>query len=254
MVVNLAESWYSCVGTKEMAKMFLKRFRLKGLAHEFSELLRITEEELKTRSASGAAVVDLRLGIQFAEGHFPCSLNVGLASRRFTFCVGVFLPKHRQILLVVDKPEEASRAQADLARAEFDNVVGFIEAADLTELHQLTQLSAFDLHSTLFRGGKPAILDVRSPGEWKSNGISGSSNIPLAQLETRVSELSFSNPLVVVCQDGYESAVASSWLQANGFDSVQHLLGGMDGYTSPHFQADVEALSFCSFESGSTAF
>jgi hydroxyacylglutathione hydrolase len=237
-----------------MAKMFLKRFRFKGLAPESSELVRITEEELKTRSASGAAVLDLRLGIQFAEGHFPCSLNVGLASRRFTSCVSLFLPKDRQILLVVDKPEEASRAQADLARAEFDEVVGFIDAADLTELHQLTQLSAFDLHSTLSRGGKPAILDIRSPSEWKSNGISGSINTPLGQLETRVSELSLSNPLVVVCQDGYESAVASSWLQAKGFDSVQHLLGGMDGYTIPHLQADVEAFSFCSFDSGSTAF
>ena len=61
----------------------------------------------------------------------------------------------------------------------FDNVLGFVEAGDLTELHQLTQLSVADLHSTLSRGGKPAILDVRSTGEWKSNGIRGSMNIPL---------------------------------------------------------------------------
>ena len=53
----------------------------------------------------------------------------------------------------------------------------------------------------------------------------------LVQLAARVSELSFSNPLVVVCQDGYQSAVASSWLQANGFDSIQQLLGGIDAYT-----------------------
>ena len=73
--------------------MFLKRFHLKGLAHESSKLVRMTEDELKTRSASGAAVVDVRLGIQFAEGHFPGSLNVGLANRMFAACVGTFVPK-----------------------------------------------------------------------------------------------------------------------------------------------------------------
>jgi hydroxyacylglutathione hydrolase len=233
--------------------MFFRRIRLKGLVHE-SKLVRMTEEELKTRSASGTTVVDVRLGAQFAKGHFPGSLNVGLGARMFAACVGLFLPKQSEILLVVDKPEDAQRAQASLARSGFDKVFGFVEAEKLTELHQLTQLSVLDLYSTLSRGGKPAILDIRSPGEWKSNGIPGSRNIPLVQVAARVSELSPPNPLVVVCQDGYQSAVASSWLQANGFDSIQQLLGGMDAYASVPFNEDVEALSFCSSQSGPTAF
>jgi hydroxyacylglutathione hydrolase len=233
--------------------MFLKRFRLKGLGKESIELVRVTEEELKTRSASGAVVVDVRLGTEFAEGHFPGSLNVGLGGRTFVACAELFLAKQREILLVVNKQEDAKRAQAELAGSGFDKVLGFIEAGDLTELHQLTQLSVFDLNSTLLRGGKPAILDVRSPVEWKSSGISASRNIPLAHLAARISELSFSNPLVVVCQDGYQSAVASSWLQANGFDSIQHLIGGMDAYTSTPFREYAEAFSFCSLQSRSTA-
>ena len=223
--------------------MFLKRFRLKGVAHEYAALVRFKEEELRTRSASGVAVIDVRSGMQFAEGHFPGSLNIGLANRMFAACVGLFLPKQSQILLVVDQPEEASRA---LACAGFHKVLGFIEGRDLTVLHQLTQLSAFDLNSTLSRGGKPAILDVRTVSEWKSSGIFGSRNIPLAQLAARVLELSFSDPLVVVCQDGYQSTVAASWLQANGFDSIQQLLGGIDAYTGLPLKEGVGAFSFCS--------
>jgi hydroxyacylglutathione hydrolase len=225
--------------------MFLKRFRLKGLVDQ-SKLARMTGGELKTRSASAAAVVDVRLGVRFAKGHFPGSLNVGLGGCNFAACVGLFLPKEGQTVLVVDKPEEASRAQADLARAGFKDIGGFITADDLPELHQLTQLNVLDLYSTLSRGGKPAILDIRASREWKSNGIPGSRNIPLVHLRARVGELSLSNPLVVVCQDGYQSAVASSWLQANDFDSIQQLLGGMDAYTRVPFNEDVEALSYCS--------
>jgi hypothetical protein len=52
--------------------------------------------------------------MRFAEGHFAGSLNVGLGNRMFAACVELFLPKQSQILLVVDKQEEASRAQSDL--------------------------------------------------------------------------------------------------------------------------------------------
>jgi hydroxyacylglutathione hydrolase len=181
-------------------------------------------------------------------------LNVGLANRMFATSVGLFLPKQSQILFVVDHPDEANRAQAELMSAGFDKIIGFIETGNLTVVHQITQLSVIDLNSTLSRGGKPAILDVRSPGEWKSSGISGSRNIPLAQLAGRVLELSFSDPLVVVCQDGYQSAVASSWLQANGFDSVQQLSGGIDAYTGSPFKEGGDALSYCSSRSGAAVF
>jgi hydroxyacylglutathione hydrolase len=234
--------------------MFLKRFRLKGMAHESGVLVRITEEELRTSSASGAMVIDVRSGTKFAQGHFPGSLNIGLANRMFAHCAGLFLSKQSEILVVVDKPDEATSVCAELACAGFEKVLGFIEAQNLTVAHQTTQLSVCDLHSTLSRGGKPAILDVRTPSEWRSSGISGSRNIPLAQLAARVLELSFSDPLVVVCQDGYQSAVAASWLQANGFDSIQQLLGGIDAYIGAPYNKGVEAASFRSMQSGSAAF
>ncbi len=217
--------------------MFLKRFQLRELAQaallrHLPKLARITEEELKVHCAAEAAVIDLRHGVDFAEGHFPGSLNVGLVGvgREFTLCVGFFLTKQDRIFLVVDRPEQAHQARFELSRAGFGKVGGYIEAGRLRELHRMTQLNVFDLKSTLCRGGKPEILDVRSTVEWKRSEIPGSRNIPLAQLSSEVSKLSPSKPLVVVCQNGYWSAVASSWLQAHGFDSVQCLLGGMDAF------------------------
>jgi len=217
--------------------MFLKRFQVRELAraallHYVPGLGRMTEEELKAESAAGATVIDLRHGVDFAEGHFPGSLNIPLASREFVLCIGFFLSRRSRIFLVVDQEEQAHQARNELSRAGFGKVGGFIEVSRLTELHRLTQLNVFDLKSTLCRGGKPEILDVRSTDEWKWGEIPGSKNIPLAQLPSRVFELSSAKPLVVVCQNGYQSAVASSWLQAFGFDCVQYLLGGMEAYGS----------------------
>jgi hydroxyacylglutathione hydrolase len=217
--------------------MFLKRFQVRKLAqaallHRVSRLARVTEEDLKTESAAGAAVVDLRHGVDFAKGHFPGSLNVGLAGREFVLCIGFFLSKQDRIFFVVDQAEQAHQADRELSRVGFGKLGGYIEASRLTDLHRLTQLRVFDLKSTLCRGGKPEIVDVRSTEERKRSEIPGSKNIPLAQLASRVSELSPAKPLVVACQNGYKGAVASSWLQAYGFDSVQYLLGGMDAYGS----------------------
>jgi hydroxyacylglutathione hydrolase len=218
-----------------MGKMFLKRFRAKAqaaLLHHISGLAQMTDEELKNKSAAGARVIDLRDVVDFAEGHFPGSLNVGLGSREFDLCLGIFLSKKDRIFLVVDQAEQAHGARLALFRAGFVKVGGFIEANRLKVLHRLTQLSVFDLKSTLCRGGRPEILDVRSTDRWKWSEIPGSKNIPLARLAARASELSPAKPLVVVCQNGYQSAVAASWLQAHGFDSIQYLVGGMDAYGS----------------------
>jgi hydroxyacylglutathione hydrolase len=228
--------------------MFLNRLRVRefaaaALRRHVPRLPRMTEEDLKANSGAGELVVDVRESVDFAGGHFPGSLNFGLASREFAVCIGYFLSEQDRIILVVDHAKQAHHARLELFRAQVGKVGGFIEGSRLTELHRLTQLSVFDLKSTLCRGGKPEILDVRSDDKWKWSEIPGSRNIPLAQLPSRVSELSPSKPLVVACQNGYRSAVASSWLQAYGFDSVQYLLGGMDAYGSAPLTEDVAELA-----------
>jgi predicted sulfurtransferase len=59
---------------------------------------------------------------------------------------------------------------------------------------------------------------------------------------------------VVLCEEGCQGAVASSWLQAKGFDSVQHLFGGIDAYAGSPCKEGVESSSLCSMQSGSAAF
>jgi len=213
--------------------MFLRRLRIIDLAkfplrQTESEFSAVEQEALQ--SASNTAIVDLRGWLKFGEGHFPGSWNIGLENTDFSASAGIFLERKSRILLVSEDCRQAHGARLKLRRAGFQHIEGFIEAHKLTVLHRITQLAAADLRSTLARGGKPALLDVRSPQEYRSMRIPESTNIPLQKLPARFSGLSTSRPLVVICQDGYRSAIASSWLQSKGFESVHYLIGGMNAY------------------------
>jgi hydroxyacylglutathione hydrolase len=226
--------------------MFLKRLRMIDLVklplrQPESEFSAVEQEALQ--SASNTAIVDVRGWLKFGEGHFPGSWNIGLESADFAANARIFVQRKSRILLVSDDYWQADRARLKLLRAGFRQIEGFIEAHKLTAFHRITQLAAVDLRSTLSRGGKPALLDVRSSKEYWSTSIPESTNIPLEILPVRFSELSTSRPLVVICQDGYRSAVASSWLQSKGFESVHHLIGGMNAYGDVSLTEFLPALS-----------
>ncbi|HZC59064.1 MAG TPA: rhodanese-like domain-containing protein [Chthoniobacterales bacterium] len=239
---------------RRLHKMFLNRFDLMRLRCPSRKLARVSQEELAAKPDSEVTVIDVRIVKEFAEGHVPGSLNVYLGNAAFASCVELFVPKWSQIIFVVEKAQEAGRAAAKLGRAGYPDIGGFIVADKLSETDRLTRLNVFDLKSTLSRGRKPAILDVRSAGEWTATRIPDSKNIPLRQLAARSSELCSSSPLVVVCEDGYSSAVAASWLQSKGFDSVQHLNGGMHAYAGGAFSEYADALATSSLQYDSAAF
>jgi rhodanese-related sulfurtransferase len=130
-----------------------------------SEFSAVEQEALQ--SASDTAIVDVRGWLKFGEGHFPGSWNIGLESADFVASARIFVQRKSRILLVSEDYGQAHRARLKLLRAGFRHIEGFIEAHELTAFHRITQLAAADLRSTLSRGGKPALLDVRSSKEYQ---------------------------------------------------------------------------------------
>lgn len=62
------------------------------------------------------------------------------------------------------------------------------------------------------------LIDVRTPGEFASQHIPGSINVPLDRLSDSVDELASDGPLVLVCQSGSRASEAQSRL--GGGDTV----------------------------------
>lgn len=77
--------------------------------------------------------------------------------------------------------------------------------------------------------GDVTLLDVRSAGEWNGElgHIDGSLFVPLDELRARVAEVGKDKPVVVTCQTGKRSAMATVILRKAGFDRVANLAGGV---------------------------
>ena len=73
------------------------------------------------------------------------------------------------------------------------------------------------------------VLDVRSPAEFDGElgHVPGARLIPLDELRARVAEVKNDKPIVVVCQTGKRSALATGILRQAGLPQVANLAGGM---------------------------
>ena len=66
-------------------------------------------------------------------------------------------------------------------------------------------------------------IDVRTPSEYQSGHYKGAKNIPLQELQSRLSELGDKNmPIVVYCASGMRSAMALKILTKAGFTDVMN--------------------------------
>ena len=69
----------------------------------------------------------------------------------------------------------------------------------------------------------PIVIDVRSPQEFRSGAVPGAVNIPLDDLQRRVSELgSKSRNITLYCASGSRSAYAQRMLQQMGFTNTKN--------------------------------
>jgi NADPH-dependent 2,4-dienoyl-CoA reductase/sulfur reductase-like enzyme/rhodanese-related sulfurtransferase/TusA-related sulfurtransferase len=106
------------------------------------------------------------------------------------------------------------------------NMAGFVASNSLRGDIILTQWHDIDD----FKTNSGIILDVRTKWEHEARSIRDSINIPLRELRSRLSELSKENPIVVYCEVGYRSYIASRILMQHGFNEIYELTGGFKLY------------------------
>ena len=182
---------------------------------------------------SGAQIIDVRDAADFSGAHLRDSLNIGIEGR-FATWAGTLLNKDVPIIIVAET-NRVKEAIMRLGRIGFHNVKGYLKDGmeslkDHTYLISKTQrISAAAIDEL---EGNITIIDIRNKNEWEGGHIENSTNIPLNHLMDRISEVPMSGPVIVHCQGGYRSMIATSLLEKEGRVNVFDLVGGYQAWVS----------------------
>ncbi|MDR2227984.1 MAG: rhodanese-like domain-containing protein [Flavobacteriaceae bacterium] len=74
--------------------------------------------------------------------------------------------------------------------------------------------------SSLVNDNRTFLVDVRTPEEYNAERIEGAVNIPLDQIENRLSEFQDKKNIVVYCRTGIRAGKAKDLLQKNNVPDV----------------------------------
>jgi glyoxylase-like metal-dependent hydrolase (beta-lactamase superfamily II)/rhodanese-related sulfurtransferase len=178
----------------------------------------------------GALVLDTRESQEFAKGHIPNSIFIGVDGN-FAPWAGALIPDLQQpIIFVAEKGREAEVVKR-LSRVGFDNTLGYLEGGFSTwkknrkEIDFVESISAETFAEDIDRGGLN-ILDVRKPGEWALDHIENSENFPLDFINDEMNKLEKDKMYHLHCLGGYRSMIASSILKSRGYHKLIDIRGG----------------------------
>ncbi len=93
------------------------------------------------------------------------------------------------------------------------------------------EISASQVKALQKRGERFTLLDVREPWEYEKARLEGSKPIPMGDIPSRAHlELDPDEHIIVMCHRGLSSLMVANWLRQQGFEKVQSMRGGIDGW------------------------
>jgi hydroxyacylglutathione hydrolase len=193
-------------------------------------------EKVLEMAKSGAQLLDVREGLDYAGSHLTGSINIALKGKYATWAGSMLNSKDP--IIVIGDADQVEEAVMRLGRIGFDNAAGYLEGGmksleNHPELERKTRrITAQALADMIAADAKPTIIDVRSEKEYAGGHIDGSLNIPVNHLADRVSKLSKTGTVIVHCEGGYRSAIAAGILMNAGFENVIDLVGGYKAWVA----------------------
>ncbi|WP_396597289.1 rhodanese-like domain-containing protein [Dokdonia sp. R86516] len=178
---------------------------------------------------TGAIVLDVRHQDEFAKGHIPRSIFIGIDGS-FAPWVGALIADVKQPLLLVTDPGREKETITRLSRVGFDNTLGYLKGGFTAwkqasmEYDTVSSITATTFKNELEKGNKP-VFDVRKENEHLSEHVIGANNTPLDFLNDHLAEFP-DEPFYVHCAGGYRSMIASSILKSRGIHNLIDVKGG----------------------------
>ncbi len=177
-----------------------------------------------------AVVLDVRHQSDFAKGHIPRSIFIGLDGN-FAPWVGALIADVQQPILLVTEKGRETEAIKRLSRVGFDNTLGYLEGGfeawkkASKEYDTVSSVPATTFKKSFICEDIP-VFDVRKKGEFLSEHVINAHHTPLDYINDHLSEFPDHKPFYVHCAGGYRSMIAASILKSRGIHNLIDIQGG----------------------------
>ena len=196
-------------------------------------LVPLDPEEFEAKANDlDAVVLDVRTPDDYAAGHVPGSIFVGLDGS-FAPWVGELIVDVQQPILLIAPDGREEEAITRLSRVGFDRTLGYlgggIEAWRRSgrEVDTVATTTAETLAENADSVHPQPVFDVRKPSEFEAEHVAGAENTPLGTLNQHLNEFPDAKPFYLHCAGGYRSMIAGSMLKKRGIHNFINVNGGM---------------------------
>jgi len=182
---------------------------------------------------TGAIVLDVRHQSDFAKGHIPRSIFIGLDGS-FAPWVGALVADVAQPILLVADKDRIEEAVTRLSRVGFDNTLGYLEGGfeawkkASKEYDTVSPIKVQELQALMESEEGARVFDVRKESEYLSEHLVDAENTPLDYLNNYLSTFPREEVFYLHCASGYRSMVAASILKSRGIHNFVDITGGFE--------------------------
>jgi len=178
---------------------------------------------------TGALILDVRTQSEFAKGHIPRSIFIGLDGG-FAPWVGSLIGDVQQPILLVTPEGRETETITRLSRVGFDNTIGYLNGGfdswiKAAKEYDVVSSIPADTFKELLVENKN-VFDVRKSGEYLSEHVQEAVNTPLDYLNNHLEEFPEDGTFFVHCAGGYRSMIAASILKSRGIHNLIDVQGG----------------------------
>ncbi len=178
---------------------------------------------------TGAIVLDVRHQDDFAKGHVPRSIFIGL-NGSFAPWVGALIADVEQPILLVVPEGKEEETVTRLSRVGFDNTLGYLKGGIGAwkdagkEFDTVDNVNAKEFKEVVDKG--VPVFDVRKESEYKAEHVVDANLTPLDYLNDHLAEFPEKQTFYIHCAGGYRSMIASSILKSRGIHNLVDVSGG----------------------------
>lgn len=177
-----------------------------------------------------AIVLDVRTENDFAKGHIPRSIFIGLDGG-FAPWVGALIADVKKPILLVTAVGREEETITRLSRVGFDQTLGYLKGGfDAWKKASKDYDTVSSIPATTFKEAKETgdvpVFDVRKEDEFYSEHVLGADNTPLAYINNHLAEFPDTETFYVHCAGGYRSMIAASILKSRGIHNLINVQGG----------------------------